>query len=168
MKPRRVVAALEPQRPPRDSLRGIVELARSMQAELLGLFIEDIELLHFAALPFAREVGAASALARDVDLADMERFMRERAEELRRSLAEALAGGQVGWSFRVGRGTVAGELFAVGKETPGPTLLLPPGSDIEAEPEVVTPAELTESRLRELVRARRPVLIVAAPGARGH
>lgn len=130
-----------------------------MEAELLGLFIEDLELLHFAALPFAREIGAASALAREVDLAGMERLMRERADDLRRSLAEALASGQVSWSFRVARGTVAGELLAAGKEAPGPTLLLPPGSDLEAEPEVVTLAGLTESRLRELLRGARPVLI---------
>ena len=40
------------------------ELARSLQLQLLGLFVEDIELLHFAALPFARELCLSSAASR--------------------------------------------------------------------------------------------------------
>ena len=39
----------------------VARLAKEMQAELLGLFIEDTELLRFAALPFAAEVGLAAA-----------------------------------------------------------------------------------------------------------
>lgn len=85
---RRIVAALELKRRPADGLEAIAELARSMEAELLGLFIEDIGLLHFAALPFACEVGAASAVPREVDFDAMEHSMRARAEELRLALAE--------------------------------------------------------------------------------
>ena len=43
------------------------QLAHSMRLELLGLFIEDIDLLHFAGLPFAREVGLPTATSRQLD-----------------------------------------------------------------------------------------------------
>ncbi len=164
MKVRRVVAGLRPQRRPRGDLEDIVELARSMEAELLGLFIEDIELLHFAALPFAREVGGATAMRREVDVAAMERFMRSCAEELRSGIAEALGGAPLSWSFRVARGTIPGQLLAAGIEQPGPTLLLPPGADIDEEPLVVPADELTEESLQQLLQGARPILILPAGG----
>jgi hypothetical protein len=162
MKVRRVVAGLHPRRPPGYEIDAIAELARSMEAELLGLFIEDAELLHFAALPFAREIGAASITPRAVDLAAMERFMRERAAELRDHLAEALGAHPLPWSFRVARGTTAQLLLAAATELPGPTLLLPPGSSVDDAPLVVSIAELDEARLCELLEAERPILIQPA------
>ncbi|MEW6689222.1 MAG: hypothetical protein AB1452_09055 [Pseudomonadota bacterium] len=160
MKVRRVVAGLHPQRPPGDGIEAIAELARSMEAELLGLFIEDAALLHFAALPFAREIGAASATRRAVDLAAMERFMRERAAQLRGHLEEVLGTHPLPWSFRVARGTIAQQLLAAAIESPGPTLLLPPGASLGDAPLVVTITELDEARLCELLAAERPILIL--------
>jgi len=165
MKVRRIVAALQAQRPASDHLAAIADLARRMEAELLGLFVEDIELLHFAALPFAREVGAVSALQREVDVAGMERLMRARAEDLRVALAGALANKQVPWSFRVERGTVARQVLAAGVEEPGPTLLLPPGVNIDEQIEAVPFEELTEARLGEILRGTRPVLILPREAA---
>ena len=167
MRVRRIVAALHSQHPPGGRVAAIAELARRTQAELLGLFIEDIELLHFAALPFACEVGAASALGRGVDVAAMERLMRLRADELRSELAEALAGDHVPWSFRVERGTLPRRVLAAGIEQPGPTLLLPPRADLDQEAQVVCFDELTEPRLRSLLQGTRPVLIVPRSPASG-
>jgi len=167
MKVRRIVAALHLHDPPGGRVAAIAELARRNQAELLGLFIEDIELLHFAALPFACEVGAASALGRSVDVAAMERFMRVRADELRTELADALAGEHVPWSFRVERGTLPRQALAAGIEQPGPTLLLPPQVDLDQKAQVVCFDELTEPRLRSLLQRRRPVLIVPSSPASG-
>ena len=159
MKVRRIVAALQPQRPASDRVPAIANLARRMEAELLGLFVEDIDLLHFAALPFAHELGEASAVRRQVDVSAMERQMRARAEELRAALAEALEEAPVQWTFRVERGPVPRQVLAAGMEQPD-TLLLPPGVDLEEEIEAVPAEELTEERLREILRGTRPVLIV--------
>jgi hypothetical protein len=159
MKVRRIVATLQPQRPARERVPAIADLARRMEAELVGLFVEDIELLHFAALPFAHEVGGASALRREVDVAGMERMMHARAEELRAALAEALDEGSVQWTFRVERGPLPRQVLAAGIEQPG-TLLLPPGVDPDEEIEALPAEELTEARLREILQRTRPVLIL--------
>lgn len=162
MKIRRIVAALQPQAPANERVAAIAELARRTEAELVGLFIEDIELLHFAGLPFAHEVGAVSALRRKVDAVALECLMRRRAAELRAALAAALVNDPVRWSFRVERGIFAATVLAAGIEQPGPTLLLPPGVDTAKEIDPVPIAELSEARLREALRRDRPVLIVPA------
>ena len=161
MKVRRIVAALQLQGPASERVPAIADLARRMEAELLGLFVEDIDLLHFAALPFAHELGAASAVRRPVDVGAMERLMRARAAELRSALAEALVEAPVQWTFRVERGPVPRQVLAAGIEEPG-TLLLPPGVDVKEEIEAVPAEELTEARLREILRGTRPVLILPA------
>ena len=49
--------------------------------------MEDVELLHFAGLPFAREAGYPSASLRPLHVAAMERALRAAAEEVQRTLA---------------------------------------------------------------------------------
>ncbi|MBP6813864.1 MAG: hypothetical protein KA169_03175, partial [Burkholderiaceae bacterium] len=82
---RRVVLGLGLQDSP-AAMTLATELARSMQLQLLGLFVEDIDLLHFAALPFAREVCLSSATSRQLDPTAMVRALQQRAGEARRSL----------------------------------------------------------------------------------
>ena len=91
------------------ALDAVAEVAAALEAELLGLFLEDVELLHFAGLPFAREIGA-SARPRGLDVQTMERRLRSQAEEARRALAAAAEGKPVRWSFRVERGSVPAQL----------------------------------------------------------
>jgi hypothetical protein len=86
------------------ALDAVVETAAALEAELTGLFVEDVGLLHFAGLPFAREIGAFSARA--LDVRTMERRLRSQAEEARRALAAAVEGKPLRWSFRVERGSV--------------------------------------------------------------
>ena len=87
----------------------IAEAAAALEAELLGLFLEDVDLLHFAGLPFAREIGA-SVRPRGLDVQTMERRLRSQAEEARRALAAAAEGKPVRWSFRVERGSGPAQL----------------------------------------------------------
>ena len=54
---RRIVVGLDAGPRDRAALEAAAQLAARMQAELVGLFVEDIDLLHLAGLPFAREVG---------------------------------------------------------------------------------------------------------------
>jgi hypothetical protein len=86
------------------ALDAVAQAAAALEAELTGLFVEDVELLHFAGLPFAREIGAFSARA--LDVRTMERRLRSQAEGARRALAAAAEGKPLRWSFRVERGSV--------------------------------------------------------------
>jgi nucleotide-binding universal stress UspA family protein len=93
-----------------------VELACAMDAELHGLFVEDVELLSLAALPFAGEVGFPSAARRPLDVATMERGLRAQARRLERALAARLAGTPVKWTFEVVRGRIETEILATAGE----------------------------------------------------
>jgi hypothetical protein len=131
-----------------------------MQAELLGLFIEDVELLRFAGFPFAAEVGFPSAAKRAVDVALLERQMRAQARALEDALAEILGPAPEGWRFRVERATPSQAVQAALAEGYAPALLIPPRGDPRAERRVLRRRQLTDEVLRELLRAVRPVLIL--------
>jgi hypothetical protein len=90
------------------ALDALAEAAAALEAELTGLFVEDVELLHFAGLPFAREIGVFSAQATDVRT--MERRLRHQAEEARRALAAAAEGKSLRWSFRIERGSLPAQV----------------------------------------------------------
>jgi hypothetical protein len=154
---RRIVACFVPGRV--DALQATA-LANEMQAEFLGLFIEDAELLRFAALPFAAEVGFASAVSRALDPAAMERALHVQAFRLRQYLAAAFEPG-VPWSLRIARASPAEAVAAALAEGWAPSLLIPPGGNVRAEPSVIRQADASEPRLRALLAARRPVLILS-------
>jgi hypothetical protein len=117
VKIRRVIVGLDPAAGSRMLLEAAADLAGEMQAELLGLFVENQDLLHFAGLPFAREVGFESATRRALDVESMERSLRALARDARQML-EAVAGAtRVPWSFRVVRGAPAAALLAAAEES---------------------------------------------------
>ena len=112
----RVLVALDTSPHSLAALKAAVELAADLQAELLGMFIEDINLLRLAQLPCAREVAYATRGSRAVDSKRLERALRTRAAELEQILATVAQGRNVPWSFRVSRGHVANELLAAAEE----------------------------------------------------
>jgi K+-sensing histidine kinase KdpD len=114
---RRVIVGLDPVQQSRALLEAAAELAGRMQAELLGLFVENQDLLHFAGLPFAREVGFESAMRRTLDVESMERTLRALAREARQAVETVAGGSQLQWSFRVVRGAPAAELLAAAEES---------------------------------------------------
>jgi hypothetical protein len=104
LKVRRVVAALDAAAMPVQVLDTAAVLASALHAELVGLYVEDERVLRVAALPFARELGLATAHARQIDIVDVERAMRIQAERMRRMVG-ALAGPRgLRWSLDVVRG----------------------------------------------------------------
>lgn len=111
---RRVVVGLESSPQARSALRTAAELARRMQAELVGLFVENENLLRLAGLPFACEVCSPSAVTRGIDIKRMERQLRAMADDSRRRLAAAAGQPSLRWSFRVSRGVAGLELLAAG------------------------------------------------------
>jgi len=116
VKIRRVIVGLEPAPQSRAVLEAAAELAGSMEAELVGLFVENVNLLHFAGLPFACEVGLISATRRALDVESMERSLRALAREAHQTLAAVAGRTPVRWSFRVVRGSTADELLAAAAE----------------------------------------------------
>lgn len=63
----RIVIELAPGPLQGDSLAAATALAERVGAELVGIFIEDMDLLRFAALPFAREICFATAQRRRLE-----------------------------------------------------------------------------------------------------
>lgn len=62
----RVLIALDANLRSLDALRLAAELAARLEAELLALFVEDVNLIRLAGLPFAREVDRSSAVERQL------------------------------------------------------------------------------------------------------
>ncbi len=116
VKKRRIVAAVDTLPRSEAALEAAAELAAQRQAELLALFIEDLDLLHAAALPFAREIGVASAVRRSLDVAAMERMLRLQAEGARRRLAAIAQRVPLTWTFQIARGLLAEELLHAAAE----------------------------------------------------
>jgi len=146
---RRIIVVQEPARSAR-ALDVVAEAAAALQAELLGLFLEDVELLRFAGLPFAREIGA-STRSRGLDVQIMERQLRSEAETARRALATAAEGKLLRWSFRVERGSVE---VQIRKALASADLVVLPGAGGEGAP--WRPAALLSSA--ELSSAAAPAL----------
>ncbi|HSF30252.1 MAG TPA: universal stress protein [Candidatus Tectomicrobia bacterium] len=108
---RRILVAVDASVHSQAALEAASELADSLKAELVGIFVEDINLLHLAGLPFAREISFLPVSDRPLDSPSMERELRLQAEHVRQLLAAVAGRRQLQWSFRVVRGQVAAELL---------------------------------------------------------
>lgn len=109
---RRILVAVDASPHSLAALAETIDLAARLHAEILGLFVEDADLLRLAELPIAHEVGAATAIVRPVDRVAVERQLRARARRVEAQLARLAAPARIRWSFRVARGAVAPELLA--------------------------------------------------------
>lgn len=109
---RRVLVALDASPQSLAALEAVAEFAARMQAELAGLFVEDVELLRLADSPHAREVLLPSATVVRLERAGMESKLRAHSERARTALANAAKRARVPWSFRTARGHVASEILA--------------------------------------------------------
>ncbi len=152
---RRIIVGLDPRSPGRAALEAAAQLAGRLQAELVGLFVEDIDLLYLAGLPFAREIGFPSATTRALDIASMERSLRALAGEVQRTMAAIAGRAPVPWSFRVARGALMSELRAAATQDdivvtgalrltlPAPLSVL---CSVATQPEHVVPAAAALAR----------------------
>jgi nucleotide-binding universal stress UspA family protein len=107
---RRILVALDTSAHGRAALEAAAAFAADLEADLLGLFVEDANLLRLAALPFARESGWGPGGDAPMQEQAMARALRAEAEQLRRELAAAAERLHVRWSFRVARGLVYEEI----------------------------------------------------------
>lgn len=171
---RRILVALDAGPHSLAAMEAAANLAARMQAEVLGLFVEDINLLRLAALPFARELASLAGSERALDSASMEQSLRAQAERVRRQLATAAERTRVRWSFRVARGRVLTEVLA---HAPGIDMLILGTSGRSVRPmtnlgsttrEVISQASCSVMVLRHGAAIDRPVVVVFDGSAVGH
>lgn len=145
------------------ALDAVAEAAAALEAELTGLFVENEELLHFAGLPFAREIGVFSAQA--LDVRTMERRLRHQAEEARRALAAATEGKPLRWSFRIERGSLPAQVRSavadadlvvlLGGRSPRRAAALLSAAELPADVDAAL-QRLARSLAGDIYRVRRP------------
>ncbi len=113
---RRILVALDASP---DSLRALeiaARLAANANAELRGLFVEDLALLRAAEIPLARELSYFSAAAVPLSRESVERKLRNQSKQVRVALARVAERARIASSFRSVRGHVGVELSGAAAE----------------------------------------------------
>lgn len=107
----RILVALDASPHSLAALQAAAQLAALMQAELEGLFVEDINLVRLGRYSFVREIGSYSASLRPLDAQTIEREFQQQAARIRRALAQTAVSANVRWSFHTTRGAVSTEVM---------------------------------------------------------
>jgi nucleotide-binding universal stress UspA family protein len=157
MQVRRILVPLDASAASLAALAAAVELAERMDAELVGLFVEDVRLLHLAALPFASERGVFGSRGRPLNPEGMEQSLRAQAARAELALSEAAGRRRLRWTFRVARGQVLAEVLVAMDEV-----------DLTALGTVgvqqVRRAQIGNTAREVINRATHPVLILPPGG----
>jgi nucleotide-binding universal stress UspA family protein len=113
---KRILVALDASPQSLAALETAAQLAADLQAELVGLFVEDINVIRTAEFHFAREIGYFSATVRRIDRRTIRWQIRGQAERAERAMRRVAERYQLEWSFRVSRGSIASELQSAAQE----------------------------------------------------
>lgn len=162
---RRILIALDASPHSEAALNEAVQLAAHFEAELRGLFVEDINLLRSADLPMAREVQSFVLPARTMNRGRIRRQLRRQAERAEQLLQAATRRAEVKSSFEVVRGRVTrtlleaaadADLIALGKTSSGRSSRRKLGSTARS---VLRQAPRSVLVLREAARPDQSVLV---------
>lgn len=104
---RRLLLDLRPGRLDRTALRAAAELARLLDVEILGVFVEDQSVVGAANLPFARELQLPARDWRPVNAERLAAELQAAAEHARRLLLREGEAAGIGCRFEVRRGDPA-------------------------------------------------------------
>ena len=107
----RILVAVDASRHSLAALQAAAELASSLEAELHGVFVEDVNLLRIAALPMARELRFPFTTHARMTPRRMRRQLRAQAHQAREAFSAICRKCQVEWTFRVVRGSVSSKLL---------------------------------------------------------
>lgn len=113
----RILVALDASAVNRSVLQAATTLAVNLDAELNALFIEDINLLRLAELPFAREIVYGSDTGRGINVADMERSMLMQTKRLRELVGTIAQQSRLRIAFDVERGDIASAICNASRQT---------------------------------------------------
>ena len=86
------------------------EMASRQRGEIIGLFVEDSDLLRYTEHGFASELSLCSCRLRPLQRGELELQLRARAERIRRALADAGNKWGVPWRLHISRGAVRSEI----------------------------------------------------------
>lgn len=163
---RRLLLALDGTCSDDECLVIAVELAARLEVDLLGLFVEDVNVLRSASLPFVHQVSPLNAAPYPFELEETERELKGFASRLERQLSAAADQRRVKWSFQVVRGIASREvakaaldtdLVAIAETTPRSLAYL---STTRAVREAVREAGRTLLLLRPGVKVEGPIVLV--------
>ncbi len=109
---KRVLVALDTEREAQSALQYAAEIAARLQVGLLGLFVEDEDLLALSDLPIARELAYAASNSQTLTRNTLERSLQHRAQRLRREMESVTTRWKVEGQLQILRGQVAQQLLA--------------------------------------------------------
>lgn len=109
---RRIVVSLDASENSVVLLQTVVTWAAHWRAQLAGVFIEDVNLLHLSGFAFAREFSATFARERAITGEDIERRWRAHAAQARRTLQDAAGASGVESTFDVVRRSLESAIFS--------------------------------------------------------
>ncbi len=101
---RRVLVVLDSATSSESTLQTAASVAAAAACELTGLFIEDQDLIHLAALPFARETQLNKAMTQTLKPERLQQDLRAQASLARTAIAKHAAEHRLSWSFQVVHG----------------------------------------------------------------
>ncbi len=113
---RRILVAIDASAPSFSALEAAADLAAQIEAELLGLFVEDVNLLRAAGHSFVHQVSLPSGAGQPLETQALETQLRGLAAQARRALEGAAERRQLKTCFRVVRGSVSAEVVAASLE----------------------------------------------------
>ena len=96
-----------------DVLETAAEFASYLKAHLMALFIEDVNLLKLAELPFAKELDRASGVVRPLDSQALSRALQADAQRIKKRLDEESAKRRISVSMKVIRGQYVAAAMAM-------------------------------------------------------
>ena len=114
--PARILVALTASRRDFRALELAASLAAHKQAELLALFVEDINLFNLAELPFAKEIDRACAVERELDNLRLARAQKSRIDQIQQALDRLIERLQIQASFKVVRGQFIQAVLSAAEE----------------------------------------------------
>ena len=108
---RRILVSVDATSQSLTALRVAASLATRLDTEVIGIFVEDINLLRLAELPFIQEVGYFSARSYPMSSQGIERQLRSSNRWLQQVFQMLSSNTNIRWSLRTIRGSIAAELL---------------------------------------------------------
>ncbi len=149
----RVTLVIDASRGSLDSLKTAADIAAQVEAHLMALFIEDINLFSLAELPFARELDRTSGATRPFDRHVVTRALQADAKRIRQLLQTESEHRQITASLQVVRGHYVSAAMEAAEKTDIVILSNVTGVRLRT---VNTP-ERTQRRLRIRAGGPKPV-----------
>jgi nucleotide-binding universal stress UspA family protein len=109
---KRIVLAIDGSPHSLAAMQAAVDLSAGLKAELVAVFVEDLNLLRMAQLPIANEVSRYTASIHRLPPERIRRQLRAQASQARAALARQARRQAVDWEFIVLRGDISLELLA--------------------------------------------------------